>query len=447
MKNLRFFVSLNLLFAVICFFSLAQEVSAQKIDRIQRDQMKDILNNIKKDIAKNYYDTNFHGINLDERFKKAEDRINQVETITQAFAVIAQALIDFDDSHLFFIPPQTNIRVDYGFRMKMIGDKAFVVSVKPKSDAEKQGLKRGDQILMFEGFKPNRKDLWKMDYYYNILSPRTKLRLQIVHPAASAPENIEFDAKITQKKRIINLDDSNDVNDLIRQMDNEQGQKISYFQKVGNTLVWKLPTFSFDPDKVDELAAAATKGSNLIIDLRGDGGGYILNLEKIAGYFFDKDVKIADRQGRDEKEKESKPMLAKSQNKNSFNGKLIVLVDSQSASASEIFARLIQLEKRGTVIGDVSAGAVMQAIRNGGKIGTDRQIFYSTSVTNANVVMSDGKSLEHIGVIPDEIIIPTASDLEKGFDPVLARALELSGVPASPEQAGNLFPDDTWDNQ
>jgi C-terminal processing protease CtpA/Prc len=162
----------------------------------------------------------------------------------------------------------------------------------------------------------------------------------------------------------------------------------------------------------------------------------VVTLEQLAGYFFDKDTKIADLKGR----KEEKPQQAKSQAENIFKGKLVVLVDSNSGSASEIFARLMQLEKRGIVIGDQSAGAVMQSRHYQQTSGTDRLVFYGVSVSGADVIMSDGKSLEHSGVTPDERRIPTGADLAAQRDPVLARALELMGQKTTPEEAGKLFP-------
>jgi len=152
--------------------------------------MKEILKNLQNAIKKDYYDPTYHGIDLDARFRKAEDRLNSVNSVGQAYAVIAQVLVDFNDSHLYFIPPSTTVDAQYGLRMKMVGNKAFVTSVKPKSDAEAKGLRAGDEILSFEGFKPNRKELWKMQYYYYTLSPRPKLRLQVCIREPTPPSKL-----------------------------------------------------------------------------------------------------------------------------------------------------------------------------------------------------------------------------------------------------------------
>ena len=66
--------------------------------------------------------------------------------------------------------------------------------------------------------------------------------------------------------------------------------------------------------------------------------------------------------------------------------------------------------------------------------------FFGVSVTDADVIMTDGKSLEHVGLTPDEVVLPTAADLAYGRDPVLSRTAELLGVKISPADAGKLFP-------
>src|SRR5207253_1910338 len=99
------------------------------------------------------------------------------------------------------------------------------------------------------------------------------------------------------------------------------------------------------------------KRKALILDLRGNGGGAEETLLRLIGNFFDHDIKVGDLKSR----KEEKPMVAKTRGAAGFSGKLVVLIDSNSGSAAELFARVVQLEKRGAVIGDLSAGAVMLA--------------------------------------------------------------------------------------
>jgi C-terminal processing protease CtpA/Prc len=100
----------------------------------------------------------------------------------------------------------------------------------------------------------------------------------------------------------------------------------------------------------------------------------------------------------------------------------------------------MQLEERATVVGDRSAGAVMRAQHHGHQVGIDIVAFYGASVTDADLLMTDGKSLEHVGVTPDQLLLPTPADMAAKRDPVLARAAEILGFKLTPEEAGKMFP-------
>jgi carboxyl-terminal processing protease len=161
-------------------------------------------------------------------------------------------------------------------------------------------------------------------------------------------------------------------------------------------------------------------------------------LKAMLGELFDHDVRIWDRVARDN----TKPMFTKTHRHN-IEGKVIVLIDSKSASASELLARVTQLEKRGIVIGDRSSGSVMEAKLYTYVVGTMyASTAYSASITDANLIMADGHSLEHEGVTPDETLLPSPADLANSRDPVLSHAAELAGVKLTPEEAGKLFPYD-----
>lgn len=415
--------------SLLCLLLLATVSLSQTFDRIEKARMKDMLKMVKAEVKDKYYDTNYHGIDLEARFKQADEKLSQATTTTQSLAIIAQVLTDFNDSHLFFIPPPTNLAVEYGWRMQAIGDKVFVTQVKPGSDAEAKGLKIGDQIVSIGGFRPSKKELWKVRYYYNVISKRSGMTLSVVSPDQTTPRELTIGAETKRLPQKLNFASYTRMFDDFYEEENDKHR----FATAGGITIWKMPSFSVDPGSVAGMVGRA-KGGNLILDLRRNGGGYVVAMEELVGNMFDKDIKIAELKGR----KKMDPSTAKTRGANIFKGKLIVLIDSESGSASEIFARVVQMEGRGKILGDVSAGAVMQSIQFGQEMGTDSVVPFAISITNADVIMSDGKSLEHVGVTPDELIVPTGADLAAGRDPVLARAVELLGGKVSAEDAGKL---------
>jgi len=244
-------------------------------------------------------------------------------------------------------------------------------------------------------------------------------------------------AKVHQQKQVADLTGA-EFWDVVRQWEAEDNKARPRSIEFGDQLlVVKLPGFQSFQDEVGREISKAAKHQNLIIDLRGNPGGSIETLKFWVGAMFEQEVKIADQVGR----KKLPPETSKAMHTH-FNGRLVVLIDSASASAAELFARVMQLEKRGIVIGDRSSGSVMEAKHYSEQMGSGdgTYVFYGVSITESDLVMADGKSLEHVGVTPDEIALPTAQDLAAGRDPVLAHAAELLGVKITPQEAGKAFP-------
>jgi carboxyl-terminal processing protease len=421
--------------AVIFLASLAWPQTLSKLDR---DRTQDMLWVIGGDIRKHYYDPKFHGLNWDAVLAEAKKKIETTTSMNMALSHVAAALDTLNDSHTFFLPPQHANRLDYGWQYQMIGDRCFVTQIRPKSDAETKGVKPGDEIVTLNGYSPTRENLWKMQYVYSVLRPQPGLRLGLQDPAG-AQRTVDVVAKIKEGKRVTDLTGAggaNDIFDLIREQETAAHLMRARSREFGDQLlVLKIPEFDFSPTEVGGMIDKARKHQALIVDLRGNPGGSVDTLRFLLNGMFDKEVKIADRVGR----KETKPEIAKGSH-NPFSGKVVVLVDSTSASASELFARVMQLEKRGTVMGDRSSGSVMESRHYREQLGADTVVYYGASITEWDLVMTDGKSLEHRGVTPDEIVLPSADDLAGGRDPVMARAAESLGVKLSAEEAGKLFP-------
>lgn len=414
-----------------CVSSSFAQLSGQ-----DRDRGLIMLKAVRDDIKKDYYDPAFRGIDLEARSKLAEERIKQAKTNGEVFGVIAQMLLDFNDSHTIFLPPPRNSRVEYGWQMQTFGDNCYVIAVKPKSDAEKKGLKPGDKVLKIDGISPNRSNLWIYYYLYTALSPRPVVRMEVQSPGEE-PRALELQAKVTTGKKIFDLTDTFDVNAYFRDVEDEARLNEHRAIEVSNEIgIWRMPSFDLTEDGVDERVDKMKKYKTLILDLRRNGGGAETTMLRMIGNFFERDINIATLKRR----KEEKPLVAKTRGDTHFKGNLIVLVDSESASAAEVFASVIQKEKRGTVLGDRTSGKVMRSRLHPHQIGLETVVFYGVNVTDADLIMPDGKSLEGPGVTPNDVLLPTGEDLRAQKDTVLSRAVAAAGGNLDPAEAGKFFP-------
>lgn len=429
---LRVFQSMALLLLAGALFIVPAQ---QAVSGIDRDRGSVMLRTIKENLKSNYYDPAYHGMDLEARFKISEQKIKTATSVGQIFGIIAQTLTELEDSHTFFLPPGRSVTVEYGWQMQIVGEKCYVIAVKPGSDAEAKGLREGDEIYSMDGFGPIRENFWKLQYTYRTLRPQPGVRLVVIKPDGKEYQ-LDVLANVKQQKRVVDLTGGSDIWDLIRESENEDRLNRHRYIEMEDLFVWKMPQFDMQKEKVDGFVDKFRKRKGVLIDLRGNHGGYEETLLRLIGNFFDHDVKVGDLKRR----KEEKPMTAKTRGQEIFTGKLVVLIDSESGSAAELFARVVQLEKRGTVIGDRSAGAVMRSKEYSHKMGTDVIVPFGVSITDADIVMTDGKSLEHVGVTPDETKLPTAADLAAKRDPVLAYALSLFGAKVTPEVAGGFFP-------
>ena len=432
--GLRFFC-VSILLLVSLQPTQAQTAAGETLDTKEAKRNREMglamLDEMKRVLEDVYYDPKYRGIDLKVRFQAAKDRVKTLNYNWQVYRVLAQVLLDFNDSHTRLILPPRADYFEYGFTVQMIGDKCFVVSVKKGSDAEQKGLKVGDQILNIGKFAPTRQNLWKIMYVLYKLDPVNTVDLRIKNLAGAEVQMTITAKTMTAKEK---------KEERKKRKDEEQAKAFKCQEIDSEVIACKLYTFMVEKEQIDKMMKQVGQHTKLILDLRGNGGGYLVAEEHLLGYLFDRDVKIADMVTR----KETQRRMAKSKKDKAFKGELLVLVDSQSASASEMVARVVQLEKRGKVVGDVTKGAVMASITAGlfGRISVFSDIAYTLtgmSVTIGDVIMSDGGRIEGVGVIPDEAIGPSGLGLASKADPVLAYAATMLKAKLTPELAGKFY--------
>ena len=152
--------------------------------------------------------------------------------------------------------------------------------------------------------------------------------------------------------------------------------------------------------ELEKLKAENVKG--VVLDLRNNGGGSLATVIDIAGYFIDKGpvVQVRDKKG--------KVDVLKDQDKNTvYDGKVVVLINELSASASEILAAALQDYNRAIIIGGKSygKGTVQNLIGLNRVMGNEFGDLGALKWTTKKFYRISGGSTQRKGVTPD-IMIP-----------------------------------------
>lgn len=365
----------------------------------------------------------------------ATSRCPAARSLGELFGIVAEAVLALDDSHTTFYPPERAARVEYGWRMQAVGDRMLVTGVTTGSDAERQGMERGDEILAVDGFRLTRRNQWKFHYAYGIVAPRERVAVVVRKPSGEE-RTLAVTATVRPVSRLVDLTTDQGWRELIldgeRDADSTRDQSVVVpSERPGDSVfVWRLRGFD-GSDEQARILKRALRYSAIVFDVRGNPGGYGEHAADILGQMVPAGTIVSVDRGR----KRADTLRTKAPRGALWQGRAVVLVDSRSASASEMFAYAMQHERRATIVGDVTAGALTGAQVYPHLVGVGRQAMFAVSVAVIDVHMADGKRLEKVGVVPDETVLPQPIDLFNGDDPVLLYGVLAAGGRATLEEA------------
>jgi carboxyl-terminal processing protease len=386
---------------------------------------------------------------LRKRYQRVLQRVGQVnaddvfETLMNAYAAV------YDPHSNYFAPRSAEefriqMSTSYegiGARLQQVDDFVTISDLIEGGPAAAAGtLKPNDRIMgVAQGHDGAYTDVvgWRLDDVVQLIRGKadTLVRLQVL-PAGVAPggalSNVELQrGKVTLK----NLEARSDLRD------------VHVGDRVLKVAVITVPGFYED----NEARAAGdpnyratardvrrlimdlqSKGrvDALLLDLRGNGGGYLPEATALTGLFIDHGpvVQVRNTDGSIEVYDDPEPGIA-------WGGPLAVLVDRTSASASEIFAGAIQDYHRGLILGQTTfgKGTVQQVIPldRWSRQSTDGQI----SVTMEKFYRVTGESTQLRGVEPD-ITLPARVSTDDFGESALDTPLPWDRIPAVPFRAG-----------
>jgi carboxyl-terminal processing protease len=393
---------------------------------------------------------------LTERYDNLERRISELNT-EDVFQFFMNAFAQSIEPHTAYLSARTSENFEISMKLSLEGigallgrenEYTMISSVVPGGPADKDGrLAAGDRITAVgQGNDGKMVDVigWRVDDVVDLIrGPKdTLVRLEVL------PEDVSVSGPTSMIEIVRNevkLEEQAAKSEIIEMPVPGLDDKVF---KIG---VIDLPVFYLDfngraqnkPDYrsstrdvrrlIGELEEQGVAG--IVIDLRNNGGGSLLEATTLTGLFIDKGpvVQVRNSSGRISLEEDVEPGMA-------WKGPLAVLVNRYSASASEIFAAAIQDYGRGVVIGEPTfgKGTVQSLLDLDDYAPSDKPGMGQLKITMAQFFRVNGGSTQNLGVEPD-IRFPSFGDPQEYGERSMDNALPWTSIdPARYETSGDL---------
>lgn len=379
---------------------------------------------------------------LEERYERMERRVSQIAT-NEVFQVFVNAYTLSVEPHTSYFSPRSSENFSINMRLSLDGigaalrtDDEFTVvqRVIPGGPAAVSELLSAEDRIVGVGQDLDQEVVdvvsWPLSDVVDLIrGPKgSTVRLEIL--AAGAPAG-NPPTLITLVRDKIKLEEQAAKSSIVDVPGKEGTRRFG---------VIDLPTFYLDGAArsegvadyrsttrdvrrlLKELTTADGGVDGIIIDLRGNGGGALLEATELTGLFIKSGpvVQVQNSSGELNAEVDNDPDVA-------YAGPLAVLIDRLSASASEIFAGAIQDYGRGVVVGEPTFGkGTVQSLApldREGKLG-------QLKITFAQFFRVNGESTQHRGVIPD-VLFPTALESDAQGERGLDNALPWAEIAAA----------------
>ncbi len=344
-------------------------------------------------------------------FSKAAQALPPGITETQfAYATTQGMLLSLNDSHTYYLDPQqfqeaerqvsgtpsfTGIGVEITAQKDSSGVQwVFVATVFPGSPAAQAGIKRFDRIVSVDG--RSLKDATAVEVSQLIRGLAGTVATLVVQ---RGDQTVQI--PVTRAPIQVPLVEASFVAPGVAYV-----QLFEFSERAGQQLRGAIQAL---------LAQGSVR--SVILDLRDNPGGLITEAANVGGVFMPSNTVLARIHERGEPssllQTSGQPLLP--------DTPLAVLVDAQSASASEILTGAFKDYGRATIVGEKTAGAlggsVMVTLPEGGM-----------SVTVERILTPKNEQVEGVGIAPDVDVTLTANDMERGQDTQLQAALQALGT-------------------